>query len=237
MEEALVDTKAHWDYLEKSKARKRWIETWYQGQSTLDDCVEEFGHRSVETKRYVANLTSLCVVENLPLHMGTRAGFMKFMRHWEPRWPSISKQSMTRSLEEQSRALRTDIKCEMLEIAAGTDIAFTTNFWTSPTAESFITMSMHWITWNWRLKTCFLGTMHFPKKHTTANIYDRLLNAHINFGVWPKDGEGRIPENEEALRCDKLAYFGMEPPLDRPVLTSDCGSDVSVGAEKNTLWD
>ena len=100
-----------------------------------------------------------------------------------------------------------------------------------------MTMSMHWITWDWRLKTRILGTMHFPEKHTAANISDRLLNARIDFGVWPKDAEGRIPESEEALRCNKLAYFGMEPPLDRPVLTSDCGSDVSAGAEKNSLWD
>ena len=79
--------------------------------------------------------------------------------------------------------------------------------------------------------------MHFPKKHTAANISDRLLSACIDFGVWPKDAEGRIPKSEEALRCEKLAYFEMEPPLDRPVLTSDCGRDVYVGVEKNNLWD
>ena len=50
-EEALANPKAHWGCLEESKARKRGIETRFQGQSTLDDCVEEFGHRSVETKR------------------------------------------------------------------------------------------------------------------------------------------------------------------------------------------
>ena len=79
--------------------------------------------------------------------------------------------------------------------------------------------------------------MHFPEKHTAANISDRLLDARIDFGVWPKDADGRIPESEEALRCEKLVYFGMEPPFDRPVLTSDCGSDVSAGAEKDSLWD
>ena len=96
-------------------------------------------------------------------------------------------------------------------------------------------MSIHWITWDWRLKTHILGTMHFHRKHTTANISERLLNARIDFGVWPKDAEGRIPKSEKALRCDKLAYFGMEPPLYRPVLTSDCGIDVSARAKTNSL--
>ena len=63
------------------------------------------------------------------------------------------------------------------------------------------------------------------------------MNVRIDFGIWPKDAEGRIPESEEALRCNKLVYFGMEPPLDRLVLTNDCESDVSMGAEKNSLWD
>ena len=167
--------------------------------------------------------------------MGTCIGIMKFMRQWEPRWPSISKQSMTRSVAEQSKALQAHIKCKVLEIAAGTEIAFTTDFWTSPTSESFMMMSMHWIMRDWHLKMRILETMHFPKKHTAANISEPLLNARIDFGVWPKDAEGRIPESEEALRCDKLACFGMEPPLHRLVLTSDCGSDVSTKAKKDSL--
>ena len=85
LEEALVDPKAHWHSLEDRKARKRGIETWYQGQSTLDKCVEEFGGRSAETKRCVANLVRLCIFENLPLHMGTRVRFVKFIRQWQPR--------------------------------------------------------------------------------------------------------------------------------------------------------
>ena len=97
-------------------------------------------------------------------------------------------------------------------------------------------MSMHWRTWDWSLKTRILGTMNFPGKHTVANISDRLLNARIDFGVWPKDAEGRIPKSEETLRCTKLAYFGMELPLDRPVLTSDCESDVSGEHKKTIFW-
>ena len=39
-----------------------------------------------------------------------------------------------------------EIKREMEEVAKAMDIAFTTEFWTSLTGESFMTMSMHWIT-------------------------------------------------------------------------------------------
>ena len=139
------------------------METRHQGQSTLDECVLEYGRGSGERKHCVANLARLCAVENLPLHIGSRLGFLKFMRKWEPRWPRISKQSVTRPVEGQSEELRKDIKTEMEGVAAETDVAFTTDFWTSPIAESFMTMSMHWITQDWHLKTSIMGTIYFPQ--------------------------------------------------------------------------
>ena len=56
MEEALADLNAHWDSLEESKAKKRPIETWFQGQSRLDESMEEIGCRSAKTKSCMANL-------------------------------------------------------------------------------------------------------------------------------------------------------------------------------------
>ena len=81
-----------------------------------------------------------------------------------------------------------------------------------------------------------LGDNAFPQKtHRCKHISERLLDARIDFDVWPKDVEGRIPKSEVPLRCDKLAYIRMELPLDRPLLTSDCWNDVSTGAEKDNL--
>ena len=60
VEEALTNPKAHWDDLEDRKARLRRVETQLQGQSTLDECVEEYGRGSAGRKRCVANLARLC---------------------------------------------------------------------------------------------------------------------------------------------------------------------------------
>ena len=161
IDEAVADCKAHWDNLEDKKDRERGVETRHQGQSTLDECVPEYWRGSAERKRCVVNLARLCTVENLPLHISSRPGFLKFMRKWEPRWPSILKQSMMRSVETQSEQLRKDIRTEMEGVATETDVAFTTDFWTSPIAESFMMMSMHWITQDWRLKGRSMGTIYF----------------------------------------------------------------------------
>ena len=103
--------------------------------------------------------------------------------------------------------------------------------------ERSLAVSMRWIMRGWRLKTPILETMHFPKKHTTANICDSLLNARTDSCVWSKSAEGRIPQSEGAMTSDKLAYLETKPSLDAQVLMSDCGSDVSVGSRKDNLLD
>ena len=110
IDEAIASPKAHWDNLEDKKARERGVQTQHQGQSTWNECVLEYWRGSAERKRRVANLAQLCVVENLPLHIFIRPSFLMFMRKWEPRWPSISKQSVTRSVEGQSEELRKYIR-------------------------------------------------------------------------------------------------------------------------------
>ena len=75
VEEALTNPKGHWDDFEDRKARLRGVETRLQGQSTLDECVEEYGRGSAERKCCMANLARLCTVENLPLHINTQRGF------------------------------------------------------------------------------------------------------------------------------------------------------------------
>ena len=51
VEEALTNPKAHWDDLEDRKARLWGVNTRIQGQSTLDECMEEYKPGSAERKR------------------------------------------------------------------------------------------------------------------------------------------------------------------------------------------
>ena len=103
--------------------------------------------------------------------------------------------------------------------------------------ERSLTMGKQWIMRGWRLKTRILETIHFPKKHTVANMSNSLLIARTDCGVWSKSAEGKIPQSEESMTSDKLAHLRTKPSLDASVLMSDCGSDVLVGAKKDNLLD
>ena len=117
---------------------------------------------------------------------------------------------MTRSVECQSQELQEEIKREMEEIAKETNIAFTTDFWRSLTGESFITMSMHWITWDWRLKTCILGMISFPEDHVATNISKKLMDLCLEFGLYPKISDCRAAQCLDVVSLAKLMYFRLE---------------------------
>ena len=99
----------------------------------------------------------------------------------------------------------------MEEVAKETDIAFTTDFWTSLMGESFMTMSMYWITRDWRLKMGILGMTSSPKDHNVANILEKLMDLRLEFGVYPKSSDVRTPQCLDAVRLDKLLYFTLTP--------------------------
>ena len=76
-------------------------------------------------------------------------------------------------------------------VAAEMDVAFTTDFWTSPTAEKVMMMSMHWIAQDWHLETHIMGMIYFSQQHTAANISDKLMDLRLDFGAYPKSRDGR----------------------------------------------
>ena len=84
---------------------------------------------------------------------------------------------------------------------------------------------------------CILGMINFPQVHIVANISNKLMDLHLEFGVYPRSSEGRPIQSHHAVRAEKVVYFQLEPVMDKPMLTSDCGSDVSARAERDNLWD
>ena len=98
---------------------------------------------------------------------------------------------MTRLVEVQSEQLSNDIRREMEGAVTETDIVFMTDFWTSLIGESFMTMSTHWITRDWRLKMSILGKINFLQEHTAAIISNKLMDLRLEFGVYPRSSDGR----------------------------------------------
>ena len=182
-------------------------------------------------------LAKLVAVDNLPLHVGHRVAFVKFLRELYPRFPRISPASLTRAVTEMAKRTRERIANELRTIHKVTDIAWTGDLWTSANGDCFLTYSAHWIDDDWRLRWRVLATQKFPGQHTASNISARLINARTSMGILPRDRQtGAVVPQEIVLHCPERFYMA-ESHFDRLSITTDCASDVSAGCEKDELFD
>ena len=134
---------------------------WSSGQMVLGTgltpVVDAWSPQSQEWKKACSGLGQLVSALNLPYQLGQRTGFTRFMRKYVPRWPRISRQSLTRSIEHQSDAIQLSIKQEMQEVTRHTGVAMTCDVWTSRANQAYLTGTFHWLDDAWTLKRHILG--------------------------------------------------------------------------------
>ena len=97
--------------------------------ATAVDSIQQYtklwGAKSPRFKEGVKSVAKLCVLENLPLHLGERLGFIAFMRTLDPRYPQISRRSVMRSMEDQADEVMKSIWNTMSQACVVTDVSFT----------------------------------------------------------------------------------------------------------------
>lgn len=73
----------------------------------------------------------------------------------------------------------------LFEILASTDVhvAITTDSWTSRAVESYLTVTVHYITSDWKLESKVLQTREMPKRHTALNIAERLQDCISEWNI------------------------------------------------------
>ena len=120
---------------------------------------DSWGVRTKEWDRSVDNIAKLVAAADFPFRLGERPEFLRFMRTFLPRWPRISRQTVTRSVKKQSEAIVDSIKGEMLQVhgTGDTDVAMTADMWTSRANDRYMTATLHYLDANWEMHTRVLG--------------------------------------------------------------------------------
>lgn len=68
----------------------------------------------------------------------------------------------------------------MKELNMSSNVSLTTDCWTNSHADSFITLTAHFINEQWQLSTLNLATGPFNERHTAENLLD-FLNKELEF--------------------------------------------------------
>ena len=73
-----------------------------------------------------------------------------------------------------------EIKQELAQIS---HVALTSDIWTSRTTQSYLTLTCHFLTSSWELKTLVLETFELNNDHTADNIAEALQRVAGSWGI------------------------------------------------------
>ena len=111
-------------------------------------------------------------------------GFQLLVHLLDSRYQLPSRRHIMRSLLPDMYTTRAgEIKRELLQIS---HVALTSDLWTSRTTESYLTITCHFVTSTWELKSLVLETFGFKKDRTTENIAASFQKNCTRMGNFPK---------------------------------------------------
>ncbi|KAI4817482.1 hypothetical protein KUCAC02_010879 [Chaenocephalus aceratus] len=133
----------------------------------------DFSKRPVTDKRrqQITDLLINFVVKDVrPLSALSGEGFRDIMKFFEPGYKIPSHSTLWSNIMLQYNTVKARIANEMKDKS----VSLTTDLWTSCTMDPYITITAHYITDTWEIKSRVLRTTIMPERHTAVNIAQRL---------------------------------------------------------------
>lgn len=113
-----------------------------------------------------------------PINFVEDNDFCALMKYVEPSYKLPGRTCFTTMIESTYQRVQITLK----QLLANADsVALTTDLWTSTATEAYITVTAHFITSDWTLKSQVLGNINVNEKHTSDNIKQWIYELVIKF--------------------------------------------------------
>ena len=138
-------------------------------QKTLCESLASPEYTSTSTKRKSidAAVFNMIVKDLQPVSVVEDEGFQLLVHTLDSRYELPSRRTIMQMLPEKYSE-----KCEAVkeELSRQAHVALTSDLWTSRATESYLTITCHFLTSSWELKSIVLDTFQFKHSHTAENI-------------------------------------------------------------------
>ena len=104
-----------------------------------------------------------------PVALIEGTGFQSLVATLEPSYQIPSRKSIMKALHSTYDEVKTRLQTELNGVDS---VALTTDHWTSPAVDSYVGLTAHFITQEWKLQTRVLQTKEVRERHTALNIDD-----------------------------------------------------------------
>ena len=119
----------------------------------------------------------------LPISLVSGEGFQELLHYMEPNFQIPSRQTVTRRIEARFVEKKGNLK---RQLATSKFVAITTDCWTALTTESYVTITCHYLSEDWQIKSCVLLTQSMSERHTAENLSAKLKSAVETWGLTGK---------------------------------------------------
>ncbi|CAM4597671.1 unnamed protein product [Leuciscus chuanchicus] len=131
-------------------------------------------------RRKITDLLVNFIVKDVrPISTLSGEGFKDIIQYFEPGYTIPCHRTVWSNIMHQYNTVRATIMDEMKDLS----VSLTTDLWTSCTMDPYITITAHYITDSWELKSRVLRTTVMRERHTAANIAQRLRETIEEWGL------------------------------------------------------
>ena len=156
------------------------------------------------TNNLTQAITKFIVNDLRPISIISGQGFRDMLKLFEPKYTVPSRQTITVQIPKMYDEVAGKLKHE---ISVLDNIAITYDMQTCLNTESYATMTCHYITDKWVLKSCILETKLFTGQHTADNIATAMEETRVHWGL-PGDNDIVAITDNAGNEAKALANLG-----------------------------
>ena len=137
-----------------------------QRAATITDLIAEFVARDLR-----------------PLRVVDGEGFKRLMGYIEPDYKVPSRTHVTSVCRKKYDKIKEELFASLSMVP---NVALRCDIWTSRATQAYVTVTVHFITADWKMESKVLLTREMPERHTGLHIHERLLEASKEWKIEEK---------------------------------------------------
>ena len=138
-------------------------------------------------------ITKMVALDMMPVYKVEGKGFRKLVEFLEPEYKVPSHQTIMQRINKMYGEVKGAVEKALDDVS---DVAITTDAWTSLSTESYITVTVHYITKEWQIKSAVLDTSEMDESHSAENLAIRLALVQAD---WNLEGKIRVCVRDNAF--------------------------------------
>lgn len=154
-------------------------------QPKITESINRMTKYKVESSKYRAinaKVTNLIVKQMLPTVMVESEDWKALMSELDPRYACPGRKFFSNSaIPAKYTAMKEKILSDLKNVIA---VSCTTDAWSSVTTDPYLSLTVHFFTPNWQLRTYCLRTIYLPESHTGENIAKMLRTILAEYDIY-----------------------------------------------------